>query len=119
MSLKEDFGKKPLCNHRADRGIYIHGFCLPLCSRCTGLLAGSNAGAAALHLMGRAGKSSIRPAVGLGIGTAMLVPTAIDGTAEYFAGKESNNRRRLLTGLLAGAGCAVIEKSIVDLIRKS
>lgn len=120
MSIKDDFGKVPLCNHRADRGIYIHGFCLPLCSRCTGLLIGSLSGAAALHMLAKnnRGNKGISTAACLGLGAAMLAPTAMDGAAEYFGGKESNNRRRLLTGLLAGAGCAIIERSFIDFVKK-
>lgn len=45
------------------------------------------------------------------IGVAMIAPTAVDGAAEYFCGKESNNKRRLITGLIAGFGCAITETS--------
>lgn len=115
MSLKEDFGKVPL--YRADRGIYIYGFCLPLCARCTGLLAGSIAGTAALHLLKSKSDKNGNPVAALLIGSAMLVPTAVDGAVEYYAVEESNNRRRLITGLIAGIGCAFVEKSIVDIAR--
>ena len=97
-------GKVPLCNNRADRGIYINGFCLPLCSRCTGILTGAVAGTIIL----KAGKKKLSQVTGLA-GVAMLVPTAVDGVVEYVYGKESTNKRRLVTGLIAGVGCTVIE----------
>lgn len=77
-------GKVPLCNNRADRGIYIHGFCLPLCARCTGILAGSIAGTIIL----KAGKKKLSQVTGLA-GVAMLVPTAVDGVVEYVYGRSS------------------------------
>lgn len=98
------FGKVPLCNHRADRGIFIHGFCLPLCFRCTGLLAGSIAGTVVLRCFGWD--------IPIVAGLALIVPTGVDGFLEYFFGKESMNRRRMVTGLMAGVGCAVVECAV-------
>lgn len=43
----------------------------------------------------------------------MILPTAVDGEEEYAFGKESNNTRRLTTGLLAGFGCAIAETSLI------
>lgn len=128
MKLKE-LGKVPLCNHRADRGIYIHGFCLPLCARCTGLLLGSIAGTAAekvslQYYKKRHGKSAtgeaflMKPQIKLAVGTVFLVPTAIDGLVEYAAEKESTNHRRLTTGLLGGLGCTLIESGVKSMGRK-
>lgn len=144
MQFKE-FGKVPLCNHRADRGIYIHGFCLPLCARCTGLLLGSTAASIAEHMvyryyggketgagvhagpvsgLKRQGRSQskrleklqAKPSVSLAPAAALLLPAAADGLAEYAAGRESTNTRRLLTGLAAGAGCVLAETAAKEMI---
>ena len=101
-------GKVPLCNNRPDRGIYINGFCLPLCARCTGILAGSIAGT----ILVKALRKNTKPSDTL-LGAAMILPTAVDGIAEYAFGKESYNKRRLITGLIAGFGCAVTETSLI------
>lgn len=34
------YGNLPLCNMNPSRGIFINGFCLPLCARCTGIFIG-------------------------------------------------------------------------------
>lgn len=104
--MRGDFGRVPLCNHRADRGIFIHGFCLPLCARCTGILAGAVIGTIIIRMGG------LRlPAVP---GILLIIPTAIDGAVEYLAGIESNNPRRLITGFLAGFGCAIVERAVTS-----
>lgn len=100
-----DFGRVPLCNHRADRGIFIHGFCLPLCARCTGIFAGAVIGTIVIAFSGI--HLSVVP------GILLILPTAIDGAVEYLAGTESNNPRRLTTGFLAGIGCVIVERAVV------
>lgn len=105
-----DFGRVPLCNHRADRGIFIHGFCLPLCARCTGILAGAVIGAIVIAFSGI--HLSVVP------GILLMIPTAADGAVEYLAGLESNNPRRLITGFPAGIGCAIVEKAVVAALFK-
>lgn len=117
-------GKVPLCNHRPERGIYIHGFCLPLCARCTGILIGAVGGM--LVILGLTHSNLIASFPGARlmtpvinrvlVGAFMLIPTAVDGGLQYVLGKESTNRRRLITGFLAGMGCAIIESGIVSLI---
>ncbi len=100
MMRLDDLGKAPVCNHRADRGIFIGGFCLPLCARCTGILLSALAGYAILFL----GEMSQHPDIGL----LLLLPTVIDAILEYFYGRESTNTVRLITGILAGIGSALL-----------
>lgn len=122
MSFKEDFGKVPLCNHRADRGIYIHGFCLPLCSRCTGLLIGVAGGVVFRQIIknvdGATGFSKgSGPLIKVIAGSLMAAPTGIDDAAEYFGGRESTNRQRFITGVIAGLGCATAEDGIISAVK--
>lgn len=102
------FGRVPLCNHRAERGIFIGGFCLPLCARCTGIVLGAAAGLVGLWI----GKvHGLRP-VFLLPAFLLMLPTAADGGLEYGFGEESNNRRRFWTGILCGIGCAMIDRIV-------
>lgn len=96
----DDLGKAPVCNHRTDRGIFIGGICLPLCARCTGILLGALAGYVML-LSGLTTKSVL-------IGLVMILPTSIDALLEYLCGRESTNLMRLLTGMIAGVGSALL-----------
>lgn len=58
------------------------------------------------------------PAAGLVllVGLALIAPTGMDGLIEYRCGVESNNPRRLVTGLMAGVGCALAEMTLVQLL---
>lgn len=114
---KDAWGREPLCNHRADRGLYVGSFCLPLCARCTGILTGA-VGASIVHwVLARLCGLSAVPAYVLVPGLVMIAPTGIDGFVEYLFGVESNNRRRMITGLLAGVGCALVEMAVEGMIR--
>lgn len=110
--MLEGLGKEPLCNHRPDRGLYIHGYCLPLCARCTGILTGAVAFALLRFVCGWQG--DLRHLI---IGLLMIAPTGIDGVAEYWFGIESNNPRRLITGLVAGVGCVLAEMGVRGLLQ--
>lgn len=115
--MREAWGREPLCNHRPDRGLYIGTFCLPLCARCTGILIGA-VGASLVHwVLARLCGLSAVPAYVLVLGLVMIAPTGIDGFVEYLFGVESNNRRRMITGLLAGVGCALVEMAVEGMIR--
>lgn len=105
--MLENFGKEPLCNHRPDRGLYIGSFCLPLCARCTGILIGAVVFALLRLAYGWQGGW-----MHLLVGALLIAPTGIDGIVEYWFGVESNNPRRLVTGLLAGVGCVLVEMGI-------
>lgn len=102
--------QEPLCNHRPDRGIYIHGYCLPLCARCTGILAG----AAIATMVCRLSGMHHMPIRFLVPALVMVAPTGMDGLLEYACGIESNNPRRVITGFLAGIGCVIIERVLMN-----
>lgn len=111
--LRNSIGREPLCNHRPDRGLYIRGFCLPLCARCTGILAGAIAASTVRQVLD-IHEAGLLPLI---LSLVMIAPTGIDGLVEYGFGIESNNPRRLVTGLIAGAGCVVLELAVVSLLR--
>lgn len=107
-TILRDFGHVPLCNHRADRGIFIGSFCLPLCARCTGIVCGAAGGMLGMWLL----QIHMSLKMLLLAGIFLMIPTAIDGIRQYRFGIESTNRRRLLTGILCGVGCAFMDHVI-------
>ena len=86
-------GKLSGCHQMPERSFFIGGYQLPLCARCTGILAG--------HVIGMV-VSLFRDVSLLSlIGT---IPLMIDGTVQQFTSYESTNDRRLFTGILYGFG---------------
>lgn len=82
------------CHCRDDRSFYYHGEKFPICARCTGELVGMIAGLFSCFFF--------RPpfyAVLL-----LLLPLIADGVLQMATAYESNNRRRLWTGILFGYG---------------
>jgi uncharacterized membrane protein len=87
------FGKAPCCNQRPERGIWIGGYCLPLCARCMGLITGAIAGyLLSIHL-------PFKPWL-----MSLTVPLPMDVYAQRYLGITSTRPRRLITGLLFGVG---------------
>lgn len=81
------------CHARPDRSFYFHGKQFPICARCTGELVGMLAG--------------ILVAVCFGIPSfwivcLMMLPLVVDGFTQRLTAYESNNIRRLWTGILFG-----------------
>ncbi|MEI6578815.1 MAG: DUF2085 domain-containing protein [Eubacteriales bacterium] len=81
------------CHCRADRSFFYKGKQFPVCARCTGVLFGYPLGILWLIIF-----------VHWNIGICLLacVPMIIDGIGQQRGKWESNNLRRLLTGLLLG-----------------
>jgi len=46
--------------------------------------------------------------IGIVTGIAACMPTVIDGTRQYAFHRESNNKKRMATGLLGGIGIAIL-----------
>ncbi len=82
------------CHCRDDRSFHYKGRKFPICARCTGELIGMLAGifSGPFYLPGV-------PVLAL-----FLVPLIVDGTVQRLTAYESNNRRRLVTGVLFGYG---------------
>lgn len=82
-----------MCHRMPERSFHFHGKQFPLCARCTGILCGYVIGILILALYGR---------LSLFLSFAMIVPMVIDGTGQLFRKWESNNIRRLITGIMGG-----------------
>lgn len=94
------FGKAPLCNMIPEHGIYIKGFYLPLCARCTGTLIGCVVTIFLFLFVIRRSKYRLSLHI---LSFLLAVPCLIDGLLQYVWQVESDNFRRILTGLLLGA----------------
>lgn len=95
MSIKKFLGIAFMCHQRPDRSFFIRGKQFPLCARCTGILIG--------YFLG------IFTAICTGCSNycfylILLLPMVIDGVLQLKFKKESNNIRRVITGILGGIG---------------
>lgn len=93
----------PVCNLRADRAPVVCGICFPLCWRCTAIILGM--------MVVRTGGLAELAASPLATGVLLVTPCGIDGALQYGWGVESTNLRRIVFGLLAGCGLALIRAS--------
>lgn len=97
-----------ICHRIPERSFYLRGTQFPVCARCTGILLG--------YL--------IFPLVYLGIIRIPIIliillnmPILIDGLSQNMGLRESNNKLRLMTGILSGfASCGLIV--LIDYIIK-
>ena len=94
------FGKAPLCNMIPEHGICIKGFYLPLCARCTGTFIGCVVTIFLFLFVIRRSKYRLSLHI---LSFLLAVPCLIDGLLQYVWQVESDNCRRILTGLLLGA----------------
>ena len=81
------------CHRIPARCLCISGYQMPLCARCFGILLGFAA-------------ISVLLTIGLDIelltGVIFILIMVIDGSIQLFFKVMSNNRRRLVTGILSG-----------------
>lgn len=108
-----NFGARMGCHQMPDRSFSYKGYQFPLCARCTGIVLGE-----ALSIV------TILCAVKIDLiyAFALVVPLAIDGGLQYIKILQSNNIRRVLTGVLAGFGLTYVYSyflvSIVHILLK-
>lgn len=86
------------CHGNPDRCLVVGGWRSPICARCVGLLAGYPLALAALFAFG---PPSLQRAA---FGALLLLPMALDGSAQALSAYRSTSARRILTGVLAGIG---------------
>lgn len=81
------------CHARPDRSFYFRGRQFPICARCTGELIGMIIGIFVTICFG---------CPGFWIACLMMLPLVVDGFVQRLTAYESNNLRRLWTGILFG-----------------
>ena len=95
------------CHRRADRSFHVGGKKMPLCARCTSILAGY---------------TLVPILVGLHITTSyyligfLLFPMLIDGYSQLWKWRTSTNTLRFLTGFSFGLGQALFISNVVWLL---
>ncbi len=83
------------CHGNPDRCLTLFGWRMPICARCTGLVAGNVAGAVVFIALGL-------PTILIAL--ACLLPMVADGSAQALTRYRSTPFRRLSSGLLGGFG---------------
>ncbi len=94
-----EYGARLGCHQMPERSFFWRGYQFPVCARCTGVILGELA-MIVLWLFG------LRP--GLWAAAALLVPMGVDWGLQYVSVLPSTNLRRLITGLLGGAGLTCV-----------
>lgn len=100
------FGTAPLCNLQKDRAPVIHGFCFPLCWRCTSILITY----IIFSLLIR-NEIFVIP-VKLITCFILQAPILVDGLAQTIFSHESTNFRRVITGFCSGMGISYLQNHI-------
>lgn len=99
MNLKKFLAVAFMCHQRPDRSFFICGKQLPLCARCTGILIGYFLGI----LIACVTKCQNHLLI-----LTFVIPMTVDGAIQLIFKAESNNWRRLFTGILGGIGIIYI-----------
>ncbi|MCR4710242.1 MAG: DUF2085 domain-containing protein [Clostridiales bacterium] len=86
------------CHQRPERSFFVRGYQMPVCARCEGELIGILAALIAIWF--------VRPVWWLM--ALIMVPMIVDGLIQALTEYESNNWRRLITGLLFGFGITML-----------
>lgn len=94
VRLMDIFSKYWGCHQLPERSFFINGYQFPVCARCTGIIIGevSSIFCYVLHL-------HFLPVIYL---VALLIPLVIDGLVQYKTSYQSNNVKRVITGILFG-----------------
>ena len=102
-----EFGHRLGCHQRAERSFFFKGYQFPVCARCTGVIIGE---LIAIILLFCGLKSNIY------ISIALLLVMGLDWFIQYIKLKESNNIRRLITGISGGIGLIYIYYYVIMFI---
>lgn len=93
------------CHQRADRSFFVKGQQMPVCARCEGELIGMITGLILIFF--------VRP--DFWVPAVLMVPMIADGLIQNLGHVESNNIRRLVTGILFGYGLMTVIAKIAIL----
>ena len=97
------------CHQMYERSFTFRGYQFPVCARCTGIFIGH---IIAIFLC------IMKVRISSKICVLLILIMACDGFLQLFKIKESTNIRRLMTGILAGAGSIFILVNIVSYFLK-
>lgn len=115
MSIKElmwiklmDAGAIYGCHQKAERSFFIKGYQFPVCARCAGILL----------IKPIAWLVNYKVRIKLWLCIPLLIPMLIDGGMQALFGKESNNIRRFITGMLGGFALSTYRIFLISMLLK-
>ena len=101
-----NIGARLGCHQMPERSFFYKGYQFPLCARCTGLVIGYLMGILIYFLK----------IINWEIAILLCIPLVIDGGSQYLKWRMSNQRLRLITGILCGVGIMVLEIPAMKLL---
>lgn len=108
VKLIYEIGNKSGCHQMPERSLYWKGHQFPVCARCTGVAIGQTFAVIFAFLV----------EIPILLSILLLSVMGIDWGFQEFKIKESNNYRRLFTGILGGFGLFSIYATIIKKIFK-
>ncbi len=102
-------GTLPICNLNSERAFFIGSFCFPLCVRCSAIIVSILLTVTLIQIF----KVKLNAKL-LVVYIILIVPCLLDGIMQYFFNIESNNIKRLITGVLCGVGIGNIVMFVVQ-----
>ena len=94
-----EFGAKMGCHQKAERSFFFKGYQFPVCARCTGVIIGELITIVLLLC-------SVE--INFIVSLILLLPMGIDWGLQHLKILQSNNIRRLITGILGGFGLTLV-----------
>ena len=101
-----NIGARLGCHQMPERSFFYKGYQFPLCARCTGLVIGYLMGILIYFLK----------IINWEIAILLCIPLVIDGGSQYLKWRMSNQRLRLITGILCGIGIMVLDIPAMTLL---
>lgn len=99
-----EFGKRMGCHQMPERSFFFKGYQFPICARCTGVFIGE---LIAIILL----LCSIK--INFIVSVALLLLMGMDWGLQFIKILESNNIRRLITGISGGFGLTYIYYHVI------
>lgn len=98
------------CHQLPERSFFFRQYQFPVCARCCGVLIGET-----LALYAAAKKHRVKPEISMMAAETMF----LDWFLQYIGKLESNNARRLVSGILGGFGCWSLQTTAIkSIVRK-
>ena len=101
MRFFSNIGKRPICNGHPERAPHIGTFCFPLCWRCSSFSLSCLIITPFLNYI-----ACSLPVFFLS--TLLCIPCLIDGVLQKCTDYQSSNKKRIITGGLAGIGLRLL-----------
>ncbi|MBI4813709.1 MAG: DUF2085 domain-containing protein [Methanobacterium sp.] len=96
-----------ICHRIPQRTFKIRGKYFPVCARCTGFYIGAFS-----YFIGAYFVYVEYTLYLIFMAFLMIIPAFLDGFTQLLGSRESDNKLRLLTGLVGGVGLAILVKAV-------